>query len=82
MEERRQRAAALILFYPFERKELHFTMKSIISVYKIGNGPSSSHTVGPYHASAAVIRMRIPMRSRFTDRLLSPVRDTAREKRY
>ncbi len=26
-------------------------MKSIKSVYKIGNGPSSSHTVGPYHAA-------------------------------
>ncbi len=26
-------------------------MRSIISVYKIGNGPSSSHTVGPYNAA-------------------------------
>ena len=26
-------------------------MKSITSIYKIGNGPSSSHTVGPYHAA-------------------------------
>ena len=26
-------------------------MKSITSVYKIGNGPSSSHTVGPYSAA-------------------------------
>ena len=26
-------------------------MKSITSVYKIGNGPSSSHTVAPYHAA-------------------------------
>ncbi len=26
-------------------------MKSIKCVYKIGNGPSSSHTVGPYHAA-------------------------------
>ena len=26
-------------------------MKSIQSVYKIGNGPSSSHTVGPYRAA-------------------------------
>ena len=26
-------------------------MKSIKSVYIIGNGPSSSHTVGPYHAA-------------------------------
>ena len=51
MEERGKRAAALILIYTLERKELHFTMKSIISVYKIGNGPSSSHTVGPYHAA-------------------------------
>ena len=29
-------------------------MKSIKSVYKIGNGPSSSHTVGPYHAAKSV----------------------------
>ena len=26
-------------------------MKSIKSIYKIGNGPSSSHTVGPYNAA-------------------------------
>jgi L-serine dehydratase len=26
-------------------------MKTITSVYKIGNGPSSSHTVGPFHAA-------------------------------
>ncbi|MBP5167879.1 MAG: hypothetical protein ILP14_01555 [Oscillospiraceae bacterium] len=26
-------------------------MKSIKSVYKIGSGPSSSHTVGPYRAA-------------------------------
>ena len=26
-------------------------MKSITSIYKIGNGPSSSHTVGPFHAA-------------------------------
>ena len=34
-------------------------MKSIKSVYKIGNGPSSSHTVGPYHA-AQVFGARYP----------------------
>ena len=34
-------------------------MKSITSVYKIGNGPSSSHTVGPYHA-AQIFRSRYP----------------------
>ncbi len=34
-------------------------MKSIKSVYKIGNGPSSSHTVGPFHA-AQVFRDRCP----------------------
>ena len=34
-------------------------MKSIKSIYKIGNGPSSSHTVGPYHA-AGVFSMRYP----------------------
>ncbi len=34
-------------------------MKSIKSVYKIGNGPSSSHTVGPYHA-AQIFRERYP----------------------
>lgn len=26
-------------------------MKTIRSIYKIGNGPSSSHTVGPFHAA-------------------------------
>ena len=34
-------------------------MKSIKSVYKIGNGPSSSHTVGPYNA-AKVFLSRYP----------------------
>ena len=34
-------------------------MKSITSVYKIGNGPSSSHTVGPFHA-AETFRERYP----------------------
>ena len=34
-------------------------MKSIKSVYKIGNGPSSSHTVGPYRA-ARLFRDRYP----------------------
>ncbi|MBQ9909964.1 MAG: L-serine ammonia-lyase [Lachnospiraceae bacterium] len=34
-------------------------MKSIRSVYKVGNGPSSSHTVGPYNA-ARLIRSRFP----------------------
>ena len=34
-------------------------MKSIKSVYKIGHGPSSSHTVGPYHA-AQVFARRFP----------------------
>ncbi|MBQ9863431.1 MAG: serine dehydratase, partial [Lachnospiraceae bacterium] len=26
-------------------------MRSIKSVYKVGHGPSSSHTVGPYRAA-------------------------------
>ena len=34
-------------------------MKSVRSVYKIGNGPSSSHTVGPHHA-AKVFLSRYP----------------------
>ena len=34
-------------------------MKSIQSVYKIGHGPSSSHTVGPYNAALAM-RARWP----------------------
>jgi len=34
-------------------------MKSIQSVYKIGHGPSSSHTVGPYNAALA-FRKRYP----------------------
>jgi L-serine dehydratase len=39
-------------------------MKSITSVYKIGNGPSSSHTVGPYHA-ASIFRARYPQADAF-----------------
>lgn len=39
-------------------------MKSIKSVYKIGNGPSSSHTVGPYHA-AQTFGERYPDADRF-----------------
>ena len=39
-------------------------MKSISSVYKIGNGPSSSHTVGPYHA-ASLFRERYPDADRY-----------------
>jgi len=34
-------------------------MKSLLSVYKIGNGPSSSHTVGPYNA-AKIFGSRYP----------------------
>ena len=34
-------------------------MQSIRSVYKIGHGPSSSHTVGPYNA-AKIFRKRHP----------------------
>ena len=34
-------------------------MKSIRSIYKIGNGPSSSHTVGPFHA-ARIFKDRFP----------------------
>jgi len=39
-------------------------MKSIKSVYKTGNGPSSSHTVGPYHA-AQVFGKRYPEADHF-----------------
>ena len=39
-------------------------MKTIKSVYKIGNGPSSSHTVGPYHA-AQIFGARYPQADRF-----------------
>ena len=39
-------------------------MKSIKSVYKIGHGPSSSHTVGPYHA-AQIFGARYPEADRF-----------------
>ena len=39
-------------------------MKSIKSVYKIGNGPSSSHTVGPYHA-AHIFGKRFPDADRY-----------------
>ncbi len=39
-------------------------VKSIRSVYKIGNGPSSSHTVGPYHA-AQIFGARFPGADRY-----------------
>lgn len=39
-------------------------MKTIKSVYKIGNGPSSSHTVGPYHA-AQIFGGRYPGADRY-----------------
>ena len=32
-------------------------MRSILSVYKIGHGPSSSHTVGPYNAALTFKQM-------------------------
>lgn len=40
-------------------------MKSIKSVYKIGNGPSSSHTVGPYNA-AQIFGRRYPDADRYS----------------
>lgn len=40
-------------------------MKSIKSVYKVGNGPSSSHTVGPYNA-AQLFGKRYPDADRYT----------------
>ena len=39
-------------------------MKTIKSVYKIGNGPSSSHTVGPFHA-AQIFGARHPDADRY-----------------
>ena len=39
-------------------------MKTIRSVYKIGNGPSSSHTVGPYNA-ALLFQKRFPEADHF-----------------
>ena len=39
-------------------------MKTIKSVYKIGNGPSSSHTVGPFHA-ARIFGARYPDADQF-----------------
>ncbi|MBQ0126038.1 MAG: L-serine ammonia-lyase, iron-sulfur-dependent, subunit alpha [Clostridiales bacterium] len=39
-------------------------MKSIKTVYKIGNGPSSSHTVGPYNA-AQLFGKRFPDADRY-----------------
>ncbi len=39
-------------------------MKSIMSVYKVGHGPSSSHTVGPYNA-AMLFGRRFPEADRY-----------------
>ncbi len=44
-------------------KEGHF-MKSIKSVFKIGQGPSSSHTVGPYRAGI-LAKKRFPEANQF-----------------
>jgi len=59
-------------------------MKSIKSVYKIGSGPSSSHTVGPYRA-AKKIRGRYPEADAFRVTLYGSLAytewDTVREKR-
>ncbi len=41
------------------RGDERLCMKSIKSIYKIGHGPSSSHTVGPYSA-ARIFRKRYP----------------------
>ncbi|MCM1532481.1 MAG: L-serine ammonia-lyase, iron-sulfur-dependent, subunit alpha [Bacteroides sp.] len=40
-------------------------MKSICQIYKIGNGPSSSHTMGPMRA-ARIFRHRYPDAARYT----------------
>ena len=52
------------------RKDARYTgteqkMKTIRSVYKVGNGPSSSHTVGPYNA-AMLFAKRFPDADRYT----------------
>ena len=49
----------MIKSWKAQEKEDVFIMQSIKSVYKIGNGPSSSHTVGPYRA-AWYIREKYP----------------------
>lgn len=40
-------------------------MKSICQIYKIGNGPSSSHTMGPMRA-ARIFHKRYPQAARYT----------------
>ena len=44
--------------------EINKRMKSIKSIYKIGHGPSSSHTVGPYRA-AKIFARRYPAADSF-----------------
>ncbi|MEG2337018.1 MAG: serine dehydratase beta chain, partial [Bacteroidales bacterium] len=39
-------------------------MKSICGIYKIGNGPSSSHTMGPMRA-ATIFKKKHPQAARF-----------------
>ena len=51
-------------------------MKTIKSVYKIGNGPSSSHTVGPYHA-AQIFGARYPDADRYRVTLFGISNDIA-----
>ena len=47
-------------------------MKSIREIYKIGKGPSSSHTMGPERA-AKLFLQRCPQAERFEVTLVEPV---------
>ncbi len=53
------------------------TMPSLIHLYRIGNGPSSSHTMGPGRAAAA-FRARFPAAASFTVELCGSLAATGR----
>lgn len=50
-------------------------MKSIKTIFKIGQGPSSSHTVGPFHAST-IFKSRYPEADKFKVVLFGSIAST------
>lgn len=54
-----------------------YTMRSICSLFKIGNGPSSSHTMGPMRA-ALIFKKRYPEATRYEVNLYGSLAATGR----
>ena len=45
-----------ILLYQNKDHKTHYNMKTIKEIYRIGKGPSSSHTMGPRNAALEFIK--------------------------